>query len=114
MSNIKTITLHTQEVRKDKQVFYTNTAEIRGKWYKIKFTKTCDNADIPHERGLYELKVDVDNLSLQRGKPYTDNQGKRVVNNDILWVKSVIQLRKYTDDDFKDANRIVMSEVFGD
>ena len=49
-NTIRKITLHSQEVRKDKQVFIASSAEINKKWYKIKFTKEC--VDAPKTKGL--------------------------------------------------------------
>lgn len=112
METVRKITIHSQEVRKDKQTFIASSAEINKKWYKIKFVKGCAGA--PIEKGLYELIIDFDECSIEKGKPYTNNAGKKGVSNDTIWVRSIAGIRKYTEDEMKEANRDAMCAVFGD
>lgn len=107
---IRKITLHAQEIRKDKQTFIACSAEINKKWYKIKFTKDCNES--PKTKGLYELAIDFDNCSVEKGKQYTNKNGKKGVANDTIWVRDVVALRQYTDAELKAANRAAMSAVF--
>lgn len=111
MTTQRTFTVHAKEVRKENRSFITCSAEINGRWYKIKFTKECNQ--MPKVRGLYELTIDFDNCSLEKGKPYTNAQGKKGVENDTIWVKSVISLRQYTEEELNANNRAVMYEIFG-
>lgn len=110
MDTIRKITLHAQEVRKDKQSFITCSAEINKKWFKIKFTKECENA--PKERGLYELTIDFDDCSIEKGKPFTSKAGRKGVANDTIWVRKITAIRKFTDEELKASNRIDMSAIF--
>ena len=110
-NNTKIIELHSQEIRKDKQVFIASTAEINGKWYKIKFTKDCEKS--PKVKGLYELTINFDDCSLERGKPYTNKEGKKGISSDVIWVRKITEIRQYTEDELKEANRIAMANVFG-
>ena len=112
METIKKITLHAQEVRKDKQSFIACSAEINKKWYKIKFTKDCKDA--PKEKGLYELTIDFDDCSIEKGKPFTSKSGKKGIANDNIWVRNITAIRKYTEDELKAANRVQMSALFSD
>ena len=107
-STVRTITLHSQEVKKEKQTFIASSAEINGKWYKIKFTQDCEGA--PKKRGLYDLTIDFDNCSIEAGKRYTNSKGKSGVANDTIWVG----LRQYTEEELKAANRMAMGNIFGD
>lgn len=111
-NTIRTIKLHAQEIKKDKQTFISCSAEINGKWYKIKFTKDCDNA--PKRKGLYELTVNFDNLSREKGKTYTTKDNKKAVSNDIIWVKNIVSIEKYSEEQLAEENRLEMSEIFGD
>lgn len=111
-NTVRTITLHSQEVKKDKQVFIASSAEINGKWYKIKFTKECDGS--PKTRGIYDLTIDFDECSIEIGKRYTNSKGKSGVSNDIIWVRHIVGLRQYTEDELKAANRMAMGNIFGD
>lgn len=110
METIRKITLHAQEVKKDKQSFVACSAEINKKWFKIKFTKSCNNA--PKTSGLYELTIDFDNCSIEKGKPFTTKSGRKGVANDIIWVREITAIRKYTDEELRAANRIGMSAIF--
>ena len=112
MQITKTITLHAQEIRNEKNKFIACSAEINKKWYKIKFTQSCNI--VPKEKGLYTLVVDVDEISLEKGKPYTNSQGKKVNTNDIIWVRNVVELTKYSEEDLAKANRLSINAVFGD
>lgn len=110
-NTIRKITIHSQEIRKDKQTFVASSAEINKKWYKIKFTKEC--VDSPKTKGLYELTIDFDDCSIEKGKPYTNNAGKKGISNDTIWVRNIVGIRKYSDEELKAENRNEMSAVFG-
>lgn len=110
METIRKITLHAQEVKKDKQSFIACSAEINKKWYKIKFTKDCANA--PKEKGLYELTIDFDDCSIEKGKPFTSKSGRKGVANDNIWVRKITAIRRFTEEELKAANRIGMSALF--
>lgn len=111
-NTIRKITIHSQEVRKDKQTFIASSAEINKKWYKIKFTKEC--VDAPKTKGLYELTIDFDECSIEKGRPYTNSSGKKGVANDTIWVRHIVGIRKYTEEELKTANRMAMSSLFGE
>lgn len=110
-NNIRKITLHSQEICKDEQVFIASSAEINKKWYKIKFTKEC--VDVPRTKGLYELTIDFDECSIEKGKQYVNSAGKKGIANDTIWVRHIVAIRKYSDEELKAANRIAMIELFG-
>lgn len=112
MENTRTITLHAQEIKKDKQSFIACSAFINNKWFKIKFTKECEKA--PKTIGLYELTINFDDCSLERGKPYTSKSGRKGVSNDSIWVRNIEKIRKYTEDELKERNRNAMVEAFGE
>lgn len=110
--NIKTIEVYAKEVKKDKQSFIACTANINNRWYKIKFNKDCN--EWAKEKGIYELVVDIDNISMERGKEIENSKGKKVMQNDTLWIKSVISLTHYTEEQMRERNRVTMNSVFGD
>ena len=112
METIRTIIIHSQEIKKEKQQFIASSAEINGKWYKIKFTKDC--ADTPKYRGLYELVIDFDTCSLERGKQFTNSKGESVKGNDTIWVRHIVGIRKVTEEELKERNRNDMASVFGE
>lgn len=85
--------------------FPVANAKINDKWYKVKFTKDCDNA--PRKAGLYDLTVDDDEMSIQTGT--VKNEHKQ---NDIIWVHAIVTVRRYSDDDIKEYSRAKVSSVF--
>lgn len=112
METIRHITIHAQEVKKDKQCFVACSAEINGKWYKIKFTK--DAVEAPKIKGLYELVIDFDECSVERGKSYVKNDGTIGIANDTIWVRHIVGIRAYSVDELKAKNRAAMNEIFGE
>lgn len=103
MTNKITIRLHSQKVENGKQTFIASSSQINGIWYKIKFTRDCENQ--PKERGLYDLTIDIDNASIEAGKPYTNKTGKQVMGNDVIWVKAIESIRKLNEEELKQLNR---------
>ena len=111
METVKTICIHAQEIKKDKQSFIASSAEINGKWYKIKFTKDCEG--IPKTKGLYDLTIDFDECSVELGKMYKRADGSMGRENDVIWVKHIVGLRQYTEEELKAINRMAMGNIFG-
>lgn len=111
-NTVRTIVLHSQEIKKDKQSFIASSAEINGRWFKVKFTKECDGQ--PKTKGLYELTIDFDECSIENGKIYTRADGTTGIANDTIWVRTIAGLRKFTEEELKEANRESMKALFGD
>lgn len=111
-NTVRTIVLHSKEVKNGEQKFISSSAEINGKWYKIKFTKDCDG--IPEVRGLYELTIDFDECSIEAGRKFTNKRGRDGVENDTIWVNHIVGLRQYTEEELKALNRTSMLAIFGD
>lgn len=112
MNNTQKFVLHAQEIKKDKQTFIAGSAEINGKWYKIKFTKDCERA--PKSRGLYDITVSVDEVSLEKGGTYINKNGEVLSENDTLWIRKIADIYKYTDEDLRRENRMKLEGVFGE
>lgn len=112
MEQIKTITVFAKEVKNEKQKFIACTANIANKWYKIKFTK-ASGIEVK-ENGLYEVVVDIDDCSLERGKEIENKKGKMVKQNDTLWINKVMDINHYTEEQMKERNRTTMASVFGE
>lgn len=112
METIRTITIHAQEIVKGSQKFIACSAEINKKWYKIKFRQSVPDA--PKTKGLYELTIDFDSCSIEKGKAYTTSNGKKGVANDTIWVANIVKLRMYTEEELRAATRLAMGAIFGD
>lgn len=112
MKDIETFVLYAKEIKHDKNTFIVCSAHIGEKWYKVKFNRDCP-VEVK-EKGIYDLSVNIDDCSLERGKKITNKEGKEVVTNDILWISNVVTLRKYTEEELRERNRTVMGSVFGD
>lgn len=107
---VKTFMISCKEVKSDTQKFIASTAKINGKWYKIKFTKDCEV--IPRKRGLYDITINLTDVSLEKGKLYTNSRGETKVQNDTLWIKNTLNLRKYTEEELIKRNLESLSDVF--
>lgn len=105
------ITILVKEIKKDKQTFYVSSAKIGETWYKIKFVKECIGA--PVHSGKYELTIDFDFCSFEKGKVYTNKKGKDLPENDIIWVKKIVDIREYSEEELREENREKMSAIFG-
>lgn len=112
MENVRTLTIYAKEIKKEKQSFIVCTAVIKDKWYKIKFTKDCEIT--PKTKGIYDLTINFDNCSRELGKPFKDANGKKGISPDIIWVRKCESLRKYTEEELKERNRVSMTDVFGE
>ena len=112
MENMKQIKITAREIKKDKQVFIACSSEINKKWYKIKFIKECTG--VPKKAGLYELTIDLNECSLERGKTYTKKNGEIGYENDTIWVKTIAGLRPYTAEELAEMNRVTMAGIFGE
>lgn len=110
-STIRIIEIHSQEVKSEKNSFIASSAEINGKWYKVKFTKDCEKA--PKKKGIYKLKIDFDKCSVEKGKVYVNSKGKEGISNDVIWVREIVEIRKLTDAEYAERNRKDLYEVFG-
>lgn len=110
MNTTRTITISAQEIKKDKQTFIACSAQINGKWYKIKFTKDCERN--PKTKGRYYLTINFDDCSFEAGKPYKKD-GKERKSNDIIWVRKITDIKKYTDEELAEENRAEMASIFG-
>lgn len=87
--------------------FISCSAKIGDSWYRVKFTQDCERS--PRKRGLYDITVDYNSMSIQKGKvrdAYTEN--------DTIWVKEIKKIRKYTDDELNTMNAEKLSKVFGE
>ena len=111
-NNVRTILVHAQEVKKDKISFIAFSTEINDVWFKVKFTKSCN--DVPKERGLYDVTFDFDYCSLERGRSYVGNDGTEKHGKDTIWVRKIENVRQYTEEELAEANRIRMNTIFGD
>ena len=111
METVRTIRISASEIKKDKQSFIACSAQINGKWYKIKFTKECEGA--PKKKGLYDLTIDFDGCSIEKGKKFVSSKGNKGVSNDIIWVRYITSIRQLTEEETAQINREQLSELFG-
>lgn len=104
------IRVNAKEVRNGNMSFIAFSARIGDKWYKIKFNKDCN--DVPRTRGVYEIKVDEGNTSLERGKPYINKDGEERQGNDIIWIRRIDAIRQYTEEELRGINSHIMTAFF--
>lgn len=107
---VQTIKVHAREIESGKQKFISCSANINDSWYKIKFTKSCENA--PKHKGLYDVTFETKTASIEKGKPYTNKNGKKGVDNPTIWIKEMVKIRAYTDEDYERENENAFAEIF--
>lgn len=103
----RTFKISAKEIKKKDGTgsFISCSAKIGDNWYRVKFTRDCERT--PKRRGLYDITVNDDNMSIQKGKiksPYAEN--------DTLWVRVIDDIRRYTNDEVTALNTAKLSKVF--
>ena len=105
------ITLHTKLVEtQDGKKFTSSRAEIKGKWFNIKFRQGCK---MPNDRGLYHLTVLKKDVNVQKGGIKTKEDGTQFLENDTLWVADVVSLTKFTDEEMNALNEDKLNKALG-
>lgn len=80
----KTLRLYAKEfTSKEGRKFLSYSAKIGDIWYKIKFRRECE--DYPRRAGTYSIKLNSEECSFQQSENGF---------NDIIWVKSVLELNR--------------------
>ena len=102
--------ISAKEVKQEKNSFIACSAKIGDSYYKIKFTKECER--VPKTRGLYDLVIDEDKCSIQKGKKYVTKDGYEAIGNPTIWVKEIASIRKYTEAELAEINRANFAGVF--
>lgn len=101
-----------EATRKDGGKFLTQTAHINNKWYRVKYTQDCEGST-PKRTGLYDLTINPLKCSVQAGRKRTSKDGHEYTENDTLWVREVVNLRKYTEEEIAKLNAEKMTKIFG-
>ena len=109
----QTFKISAKEIKKadGSGTFVSCSAKINNIWYKVKFTK--ESTVSIKTRGLYDITVRVDDMSRQKGREKVNKNGKKVKENDTIWINNVVTLRKYTKEEMDEINRNDLAEVFG-
>lgn len=109
----KTFKISAREVKQEgNKSFIACSTKVGERYFKVKFTKDCETQ--PKKRGLYDLTVDLDKCSLQRGDKYTTKQGYEAEGQPTIWVREVIKLRAYTEEELAEINRAKFEAAFGE
>ena len=102
----KLLNIYAKEVKAENKKFLVFTTII-----KEKFTMDCNEK--PSEKGSYYIEVNYADCSIQKGQKYIDKKtGEEKVENDILWINKVVDIRKETDEERKEKNELKMKKVF--
>lgn len=86
--------------------FISCSAKIGDSWYRVKFTRDCESS--PRKRGLYDITVDDNSMSIQKGKVRD-----AYIENDTIWIREIKKMHKYTDDEINAMNTEKISKLFG-
>lgn len=98
-------------IERENQKFPAFTAKINGKWFKIKFTQECEKS--PKQKGVYMLKFDTINSSVQRGKKYVNSRGVEGVSNDTIWIRKIESIVKFTEEELAKMNAEEVENAIG-
>lgn len=112
MNNYQLIKVSAKKVEKDGKKFVACSSNIRGIWYKIKFTQECENQ--PKTQGIYDITFDLTKSSIKKGKPYIKRDGTQAIENDIIWIREIIKIHKYSDEELERETLEKFKGVFGD
>lgn len=110
MENTLKFKLHAREVKYENINFISCSAEIKNRWFKIKFTKDCEVS--PQKRGLYDIEINPDECSIVKGGLFFRKDGTQGEENPTIWVRNVVNLRRWTEDEMKAENRAKFDEFF--
>lgn len=100
MSNQRTFKVYAKEITtKDGKSFVALTTGYNDVFYKFKFKKACTtNIQL---KGVYDVVVDLNDISVQKGKIVARADGTEYKENSTIWVEKTISIRKYSDDELK-------------
>ena len=107
---IREFIITAQEVLADQKKFYASTAKINGNWFKVKFTRDCNLS--PKSKGMYHLSVDDADISIEKGRKYTKKDGTTGLSNDTIWIKKVVSLTMFTQEEYEERRVSDIKSVF--
>lgn len=90
MRKTVTFTVKAKEVTKGRQKFISASAKINGKWYNVKFNRTCSK--IIEEEGYYDITVMTQDINIAEGESYKDSCGNIKKSNDTIWVREIAKI----------------------
>lgn len=100
VANQRTFKVYAKEINtKDGNKFVSLSTSYNGEFYKFKFKKVCtSNIQL---KGVYDVVLDLNDISVQAGKIKTNKDGQEYKENATIWVEKVVSIRKYSDDELK-------------
>ena len=110
-TNQRTFKVYAKEITtKDGNKFVTLSTVANEQFYKFKFKKACtSNIQL---KGVYDVVVDLNDISVQRGKIKTTEDGREFKENSTIWIDKVVSIRKYSDEELKAAQLNKNLELF--
>lgn len=113
MENTQKLTIYAKEIKLgDGKSFVAFTTLVKTKWFKVKFTRNC--LTTPKEKGMYHMTINIDDVSIEKEKFYTDKNGVKKKGNPTIWINKVVELSKYTEEELKQIREAKLESVFGD
>lgn len=108
---MKEFKITAKTIKTDRTSFIVCKAKIKDIWYKVKFRKECEN--VPKRNGMYVVKAEDYNLSVQRGAEYVDKKTGEIQKlSNILWVAQC-ELREFTPEEYYELTSRQLESVFG-
>ena len=92
---------------KDGKKFVSCQTKRKDTFYKVKFTADCERQIKTF--GVYDLYVRDIDISIERSK----KQPNGFKPNDVIWIRNVQALRKYSEEDLAEDNKVKYDDIFG-
>lgn len=109
--NERVFKVYSKEVAtKDGRTFLVHSTTYNGVYFKLKFKRECER--VIAIKGIYDLIIELGDVSVQRGKIKTLDDGREILEPSIIWVSKVKDLRKYTDEELKAKQIESLQEMF--
>ena len=64
--------------------------------------------------GVKDIDNYIDDVSIEKGKFYTDKNGVKKQGNPTIWINKVVELSTYTEEELKQIREAKLESVFGD
>ena len=101
--------LNVKEITNGNTKFPACTAKYNGQWFKVKFTRECENS--PKTRGVYRLVFESGDGSIENGKKFTRKDGTTGIGNATIWVRKITSITKYSDEELSKMNGEELDKV---
>ena len=106
----KTFRIYGKEIKTEKNSFIAFSTKINNRYFKVKFTKDVDG--VPKRKGVYNLTVNMKDISVQNGAKYEAKDGTIKDGTTTLWIRNLISVNKVSQEILDAENEKTVYELF--